>query len=432
MKKAIVALMMGLLVFTAVPQSVFAADVENASAENNEAIKDEDVSAEDSEAVENASGADQNSESVENENVSAEKIESVKEANVSTENTEAVEEANVSTENTEAVEDENVSAENTETSGNDKVSTESIENPVTVEESQYESAATVPSVVYSTHVQNIGWQTDVSDGAPAGTTGRSLRIEALKIHISGDENLGVTYQAHVQDYGWMSEVSDGAVAGTTGQSRRVEAISINLTGEMSQNYDIYYRTHVQNIGWTGWAKNGANCGSQGGSLRMEALQIKLVPKGFAAPGSTANAFYEIKSQGNSSQASAVLNQVGWNLQAAFNWSAGIKWVKSPTDPALGSRYFANLGFTNHQGNCYVMAATFYEMARTLGYEAHQMTGTVPLRRGGMGPHSWVEVNVGGTYYVCDPDFTNESRKNGYMIHYGQSGTWRYTGYSRMN
>lgn len=387
MKKAIVALMMGLLVFTAVPQSVFAADVENASAENNEAIKDEDVSAEDSEAVENASGADQNSESVENENVSAEKIESVKEANVSTENTEAVEEANVSTENTEAVEDENVSAENTETSGNDKVSTESIENPVTVEESQYESAATVPSVVYSTHVQ---------------------------------------------DYGWMSEVSDGAVAGTTGQSRRVEAISINLTGEMSQNYDIYYRTHVQNIGWTGWAKNGANCGSQGGSLRMEALQIKLVPKGFAAPGSTANAFYEIKSQGNSSQASAVLNQVGWNLQAAFNWSAGIKWVKSPTDPALGSRYFANLGFTNHQGNCYVMAATFYEMARTLGYEAHQMTGTVPLRRGGMGPHSWVEVNVGGTYYVCDPDFTNESRKNGYMIHYGQSGTWRYTGYSRMN
>ena len=38
---------------------------------------------------------------------------------------------------------------------------------------------------------------------------------------------------------------------------------------------------------------------------------------------------------------------------------------------------------------------------------------------------WVEIKINGTTYVFDPDFTNETGRNGYMITYGQSGTWRY-------
>ena len=34
-----------------------------------------------------------------------------------------------------------------------------------------------------THVQNIGWQTPVSDGMIAGTTGRALHVEALKLNL---------------------------------------------------------------------------------------------------------------------------------------------------------------------------------------------------------------------------------------------------------
>ena len=71
------------------------------------------------------------------------------------------------------------------------------------------------------------------------------------------------------------------------------------------------------------------------------------------------------------------------------------------------------------------------MARALGYECHVMTGQVPLRRGGLGPHSWVEINIGGTWYICDPDFTEETGRNGFMIHYGKSGTWRYQNYTVM-
>ena len=38
-----------------------------------------------------------------------------------------------------------------------------------------------PHICYRAHVQNIGWQSEVCDGRVAGTTGRSLRMEAIRI-----------------------------------------------------------------------------------------------------------------------------------------------------------------------------------------------------------------------------------------------------------
>lgn len=73
---------------------------------------------------------------------------------------------------------------------------------------------------------------------------------------------------------------------------RLEAIQIKLTGEMANKYDIYYRVHAQNFGWMGWAKNGESAGTAGYSYRLEGIQIKLVKKGGAAPGSTANTYKE--------------------------------------------------------------------------------------------------------------------------------------------
>ena len=131
-------------------------------------------------------------------------------------------------------------------------------------------------------------------------------------------------------------------------------------------------------------------------------------------------------------AANTLNKVGRNLKAAFQWSASMKYKKDSIDPSRGSEAFARDGFRTGEGNCYGMAATFYCMAKVLGYDAHQVSGYVPLRGGGIGPHSWVEIKINGTTYVFDPDFTNETRKNGYQISYGASGTWRYSNYRRMN
>ena len=137
-----------------------------------------------------------------------------------------------------------------------------------------------PGLVYRAHVQNDGWQAQVASGQTAGTSGRSLRVEALRIGLDGASYKGgVSYQAHVQNVGWQKAVSDGAAAGTSGRSLRVEALKVWLTGDISKYYDVVYRAHVQNVGWQPWVVDGGLAGTTGRSLRVEAVQVKLVRKG---------------------------------------------------------------------------------------------------------------------------------------------------------
>lgn len=132
-------------------------------------------------------------------------------------------------------------------------------------------------VHYSTHVQNIGWQNYVENGEMSGTSGKSLRLEGIKIVLPGES--GIEYTTHVQNKGWLPWVSDNAISGTTGQSLRLEGIKIKLKGEAASKYDIYYRVHIQDKGWLGWAKNGESAGSEGMSKRLEGINIKIVAKG---------------------------------------------------------------------------------------------------------------------------------------------------------
>lgn len=150
----------------------------------------------------------------------------------------------------------------------------------------------VPSISYSTHVQRIGWQNPVKDGVLAGTEGRSLRMEGVKINLENvpEEMGGIEYSAHVQRIGWQPYVSNGEMAGTSGRSLRVEAVRIRLTGELANQYHVYYRTHIQSYGWLGWAKDGEKSGSATYGKRMEAIQICLVKDGDPAPGDGSNCY----------------------------------------------------------------------------------------------------------------------------------------------
>lgn len=146
-------------------------------------------------------------------------------------------------------------------------------------------------IKYQTHVQNIGWQGEKADGEMSGTTGQSLRLEAIKIQLSSSIDGGIVYKTHVQDYGWLNFVTNGQASGTTGQAKRLEAIQMQLTGNAMNQYDLYYRVHAQNFGWLGWAKNGESAGTAGYSYRLEGIQIVLVPKDGNAPGSTSKHYY---------------------------------------------------------------------------------------------------------------------------------------------
>lgn len=134
-----------------------------------------------------------------------------------------------------------------------------------------------PVLTYQTHVQNIGWQDYVPEGALSGTMGRSLRLEGIKINLTGVDG-GVTYQTHVQNEGWQEWVNTNEMSGTKGKSLRLEGIRIKLTGEIANRYSIEYRTHVQNKGWQDWERDGGMSGTTGQSLRLEGIRIRLVKK----------------------------------------------------------------------------------------------------------------------------------------------------------
>lgn len=154
--------------------------------------------------------------------------------------------------------------------------------------------------VYRTHIQNVGWQDYVIDGEMAGTKGKGLQLEAIQIYfdaiLNGNKILenskdgGIEYRTHIQNIGWQPYVKDGAISGTTGKCLRLEAIQIRLIGNAAQKYDIYYRTHVQDFGWLGWATNDGKSGTTGLSKQMEAIQIRIIPKGEQTPGTLENSY----------------------------------------------------------------------------------------------------------------------------------------------
>lgn len=136
----------------------------------------------------------------------------------------------------------------------------------------------LPGVAYCAHVAQKGWLAEVYDGATAGTTGESRRMEAVKIHlVNAPAGAEISYAAHVQNDGWLPYVKDGEIAGTTGQKKRMEAIKIRLNN--FPGWQVQYRVHKQSEGWLAWVCDDAVAGSVGQSKRIEAVEIKLVKKG---------------------------------------------------------------------------------------------------------------------------------------------------------
>ena len=103
--------------------------------------------------------------------------------------------------------------------------------------------------------------------------------------------------------------------------------------------------------------------------------------------------------------------------------------KTPTEYGL-------YGFKTGSGDCYVMAATFYWMAKVAGYDAHYVKGYFQKSGGKKGAHAWVEIDqkVNGKKktYVYDPNFQKEYKLNGYKLTYGAKRTLKYVNYKRVN
>ena len=133
------------------------------------------------------------------------------------------------------------------------------------------------NVTYSGHIRKIGDQELVAEGEISGTTGQSLRMEALKINLNTEIEGNVLYKTYVDGIGWEEDYKrNGELSGTTGQSKGIQLLRIKLEGAIAEKYDIYYRIHTETYGWLGWAKNdeitGADC------YDIQAVQIKMYLK----------------------------------------------------------------------------------------------------------------------------------------------------------
>lgn len=125
--------------------------------------------------------------------------------------------------------------------------------------------AILNTLLYQVYMENFGWRGWVQEGRLAGITGKSLRMEAIRIK-------GVKrYRVHVQNIGWMDWVNEGEVAGTIDQALRIEAIEI-------EGDDINYQVHIQDSGWLDFARSGEEAGSEGSSKRIEAIRILRSPE----------------------------------------------------------------------------------------------------------------------------------------------------------
>lgn len=159
------------------------------------------------------------------------------------------------------------------------------------------NAFKAPVFEYGAHSAEIGWRTgkEYSPGAHIvlGTTGRGLSLQAIRLSCPGIPDSGsIVYASHVSNIGWQGSVRDGATSGTTGRNLPIEAVKISLTGSLADRYDVWYRVHVANIGWLDWACNGDAAGSEGLAASVEAVEVCLVSKGAAAPGSTGTPFIQ--------------------------------------------------------------------------------------------------------------------------------------------
>ena len=136
-------------------------------------------------------------------------------------------------------------------------------------------AGAAPSSWLSCHVQNVGWaDAQVQDAEPrvatCGTTGRALRLEALRVN---DIDSPLVLRGHVQNVGWGEE--SRVEVGTTGRALRLEAVQVRSA---QPGWGVVCQAHVQNVGWLEPVRDGATCGTTGRALRLEAVRLWLEPR----------------------------------------------------------------------------------------------------------------------------------------------------------
>lgn len=136
-------------------------------------------------------------------------------------------------------------------------------------------------VMYSAHVQDIGWQSSVSNNMTYGTTGMNKKVEAVKIANNTYSPYDIEYTTYSKVNGWSGVSKNGEISGTTGQNIPLTNMCIAIKDKEDRKYfagyDVYYRVHVSDYGWRPWVRNGSLANDT--DKTIEAFEIKMVENG---------------------------------------------------------------------------------------------------------------------------------------------------------
>ncbi len=263
-----------------------------------------------------------------------------------------------------------------------------------------------------------------------------IMYEGDYYYLQADGSMATGWLKYNGDYYFLQ--SNGVMA----KDMWVDGYYVDSEGKWTQSEDSY----------SGWSeKDGEWYLYKNGEL----------VKGWVSIGNTGNYYYfytdEDSSKGNpgamaidtyvdgwyitvggisnraTAKAKEIMDSSDGDLRSAYEYAASLSYSgKYDYTSEWTSADLAYQGLYYGTGNCYVMAATFYELALVLGYDAHQMAGYIALGGGGQGVHSWVEIDEYDGTWVYDANLSMQYQKDAFRFHYGKSGTWVYQNYSRMN
>lgn len=125
----------------------------------------------------------------------------------------------------------------------------------------------------------------------------------------------------------------------------------------------------------------------------------------------------------------VLNRNDWKMRKTFVYIARHTRYAHRSMRRDTINSYAIYGFTNHKGNCYVMASQFYITMKLLGKNVKQYEGTVGSRE--RAPHSWCTIkDKKGKTLIYDISFYNHFHHlrgfpSGYAMKEGTHNSYKY-------
>ena len=156
---------------------------------------------------------------------------------------------------------------------------------------------TIPfQAMNSSYASDVLVNTAPTMGQFLGTYGQYRCLEAYTLprilyrnYNYDSDIMDFQYQAHIQSIGWQALKYTQSISGTSGQSLRVEAIRIYLTPDIvtvtptkggvqclcQYTTKLYYRSRLQDIGWASWVGEGQISGTTGQGRRLEGMQIRV-------------------------------------------------------------------------------------------------------------------------------------------------------------